>query len=186
MATIKRYHWAINKSEYLTGLANDNFKDTWSDDLSIAPQKPGKSTYEEFYPMLKRIPWMWERKEINQESRLRTRLSRPGTQLVHLKANDAVIGFALLADPRIPLTKKFGYAADNKRVKEIEDLALFPDEAGKGRGTAYFEMFFKMLFEEYDVVYWSQSETNHPGLYAYYERMGMNHIGTTEEPDFRV
>ncbi len=41
------------------------------------------------------------------------------------------------------------------------------------------------LFEQYDNVYWSQSETNHPTLAEYYKRKGMVYLGTDEQEDFR-
>ncbi|MCD8570389.1 MAG: GNAT family N-acetyltransferase [Alphaproteobacteria bacterium] len=182
---IKRYHWALEKLDYQAGLAHGKFQTSWPRNLSLKPLLPGSTSAAFFLSLLTRIPWGWENKDINKEPALSERLAKPGTQLVLLHDNDKTIGFALLADPDISLMQRFGYAARGQKVKEIEDLALFPEEAGQGRGKAFFEMFFARLFQDYDVVYWSQASSNHPHLYNYYTRMGMTLLAKDEESDFR-
>ena len=137
MGKIARYHWALDKQAYIKGVANDRFKTDWDKSLDIQLLPPDKTTYEEVYPRLVRVGWQWEHKSINQEQALRDRLSKDGTQIYLLLDDKREIGFALLSTPEMRLFRNFNFSARNKTIKEIEDLALYPDEAGKGRGKSW-------------------------------------------------
>lgn len=184
MSSIIKNHFSIDKKTYKRSVLSGHFRTAW-DNLSIEEVRP---TYEDFKPMLDLVStkWYWSGKDIYEEETLRTRLAHPETRLFHLKDGDEKVGYALIVSTEgTGLKDRFWKASGNKRVVEIENLALFPGQEGGGRGKAYFEMLFKDLFQKYDVVYWSMSSTNYPTLLEFYKRMGMTLLAQDPVKDFR-
>ena len=183
--TIERYHWFLEKTQYLSHIANGHFKNTWSDSLSYEKVPRQDMTYEALVTMMRRVGFGWENKSNNKVTLLSERLKHDRTELFRLKHEHEEIGFSLHATPSFQLPQQFYNCAHGLKVREIEALGLYRGQAGAGRGRSFFEMFFQKIFCDYDAVYWTQSSSNHPGLYKFYERMGMQHIATTIEPAFR-
>lgn len=185
MNTIFKNHLAIDKITWRRGILSGHFNTAWRDGLSLEEVPP---TYETFKPMLDEVStkWHWNKQPRYQEPQLRERLAHPETRLFLLKDRGETVGYAITAGVDRTLREKLWKAANDISVIEIENLATFPGQEGKGRGTAYFEMMFKELFKTYDTVYWSMSSSNYPTLLAYYERMGMTLLVQEEIPDFRT
>jgi len=106
-----------------------------------------------------------------------------GLRVLDLYDGKQNIGYALICPPEHP--KAFQSAANGEQIIEIENLAFYEGHRGHGKGWQYFTKVMDELFSQYDHVYWSQSETNHATLKDYYERKGMNYLGSDIQDDFR-
>lgn len=173
MGNILRYHFAMARNDF------PKHRSKGREGLSIPEVTP---TLNGVIERVSLIPWGWGNKELYSPEKLEQRLQSPQMRLFNLCENGEVIGYALTS----PAThvKAFNAIASNQSIIELENLALFPNNEGNGKGWAFFTLVMDELYKEYDAVYWSQSETNHPHLKDYYIRKGMNYLGADSVPDF--
>lgn len=170
-------HFSIDKETYLKRLEKGVYKSSW-DQLW---HRDIPNDFDTFHKYLVRVghEWGWDSmKDRFSAAAMNPKLSHPETKLRELMEQDRVVGYTLILSPAQKLKDRFWNAADHSGVIEIENLGLFPEECGGGKGWSFFEMQFKDLFQRYGTVYWSMSSTNHPHLQAYYERKGMNLLAT--------
>lgn len=179
---IIKNHLAMDRATWEAGLLSGHFHNAWRDGLHLQEIAP---TYEAFKPMLDAVStkWHWNKQPRYAEPELRARLAGDETRLFMLKDGPQDVGYSLVVGVDGDLKAKFWNA--DKSVVEIENLATFPGQEGKGRGMAYFEMMFNNLFSDYETVYWSMSSSNYPTLLDYYLRMGMTLLKQEPVPDFR-
>lgn len=190
MSLVPKNHWQLTRPQYERGLLSGLYNNTWPDNLDIeAIENP---TFEDLEPLMDKVSekWGWKDQERYSEELLKEKLSRKGT-LIYLLIDkhdkeDPVIGYALVSVVQKPLKDRFWSAANDTRVLEIDNLGLFPNKEGGGRGKAYFEMIFAKHFANNDIVYWSQHETHAPTLTRFYrEKMNMEHLAKDFVPDWR-
>lgn len=183
---IARYHFSMSKSDFKEKRNSGHFSAQYQN-LSI---KNLPSTYENFWPLLEKVGgcWGWIYKDMYQDNnKLNKILNHKETKLYHLLDADKIIGYSFICKPNTNLIKHIPQAFNpNSKIIEIDNLGLFPGEEGGGRGGKFFEMFFEILFKEYDYVYWSSRNYHAPTLMSYYKnKLGMNHIGTDYVQDVR-
>lgn len=181
-----RYHFRMSRADFIAKKESGHF----SSQYGTLGYHEIPATIETFLPLLRTVgePWEWENKPTYQNQRsLAARLSEKETQLITLTDSEQSIGYSLIVKPSQTILQNMPSAfMGGSKIIEIENLGLFPCEAGKGRGGKFFEMLFDRLFVKYDYVYWSMSSSNHKGLFNYYKnKMGMTHIGTDYVRSFR-
>ena len=179
MKSILQYHFAMGHDDFLK---RSNKQESRHALLSIKRHDPSP---EAILERVNRIEWGWIRKELYDRDVLQRRAAHPETRLYDLYDGEKRVGFTVVAKISDDLKRRFWAAAENKNIIEIECLALYPGEEGKGRGWGFFELVMRELYRDYDIVYWAQSGSNYPTLKAYYERQGMTYLGQNEMPDFR-
>lgn len=182
-----RYHFAMSRADFIAKKETGHF----SSQYGALGYREIPSTLETFLPLLQTVgkPWGWEKKSTYKKyDALNQRLSDKNTTLLSLTDHNKNIGYALIVKPSQEIIKNMHSSfMGGSKIIEIENLGLFPNEAGGGRGGKFFEMLFDRLFVTYDYVYWSMSSSNHPGLFNYYKnKLGMTHIGTDYVPSFAV
>ena len=88
-------------------------------------------------------------------------------------------GYVIAVDPAIDIRGSFLTAMHCSNPVEIENIALFPKQAGKGRGRSFLNLIEGKLFADgHDLTYLNTSETNFPTLPKFYTRAGMTYLGT--------
>lgn len=184
--TIARYHLVMDKFTFLKRKREGKFNGFYNN-LSYAQTE---ATLDKFLTLLYKVgaPWDWNHiGKYNDFEYLRHHLEKPTTKLFYLLDNMKVIGYSLIINPNQESFKILNEPYPSiKQVIEIENLGLFPSQAGSGKGGKFFEMIMDDLFKNNDYVYWSMSSTNHPSLLKYYtEKLGMRLIGTNYVEDFR-
>lgn len=189
MSLIPKNHWQLTKPRYERGLLSGVYNNHWPNQLYIEPIAP---TYENLEPLMDKMSekWGWKDQERYSEDALREKLSRAGSAIYLLcdrtEKENPVIGYALVSAVQQPLKDRFWSSANDTRVLEIDNLGLFPNKEGGGRGKAYFEMIFDKHFKENDIIFWSQHETHAPTLTRFYkEKMQMEYLARDYVPDFR-
>lgn len=187
MNTIQLNHFALDRPTYEIRLAS-GFYAAAHPGLSIE-EDPDKS-YDHFIDRIRRVnpALQWDKQwKIRDRAAVEAKLADPGVKLYRLMDGATEIGFAVVKPPAQSLKDRFFSAATGQKVIEIDYLALFAGHEGKGRGKAFFEMFFADLFKDYDAVYWSQKTSNAPTLADFYKtRMGMMLLASDDLPDFRL
>ncbi len=165
-----KVHFQLDKADYKERVADGRYKTEWGP----LWHRDIPKEYETFKDYLVRVGHRWGWDSMTDRfgaAAMGKKLQAPETRLRELMEADRVVGYTLILSPAAKLKDRFWNAS--ARVIEIENLGLFPEECGGGKGWSFFEMQFKDLFQHYDTVYWSMSSTNHPHLQAYYERQGM-------------
>ena len=98
--------------------------------------------------------WGWKDQGRYSEELLRKKLAHNGSVIYLLldqsEKDDPIIGYALVSVVQKPLKNRFWSAANDTRVLEVDNLGLFPNKEGGGRGKAYFEMIFAKHFLDND------------------------------------
>ena len=157
--------------------------------MSMISEASFTSIFSSFDYNLKKVgePWGWPLMKGRFSKEVITpTLQDPETKLRILTADEKPIGYALIIGADEGLSDKFWSAANRNKIVEILTIGLYPNECGRGRGWSFFEMQFQDLFKGYDTVYWSSSGSNHPGLAAFYERMGVEVLPRELVPDPRI
>ena len=186
---IPRYHWALTKPRYEKGVLTGIYNNTWPENLRLEPIC--SPTFEELRPLMAKMSekWGWDQQGRYNEEALRKTLAQPGTKLYLLRdttESEPVIGYALVSKPPEEKISRFWGRANDVNVLEIDNLGLFPNKEGGGRGKSFFEKIFADHFPNNDIVYWSQHDTHSPTLARFYrERMQMELLDTDRVPDFR-
>ena len=186
MTDVNVYFYSKDKPIYQGQLASGLLRNAWPLNFTM---NEVPATSENFWPRIDKMSekWGWNKKPCYTDGSLEGRLSHPETRLFDLCDNGVVVGYTLITAPSQALKDRFWKAANDVRVIEIENLGLFPDCEGNGRGKAYFEMCFDILFKRYDVVHWSQTDVHSPTLTNFYrEKLGMTLLATDRVPDFRA
>jgi len=131
--------------------------------------------------MDKRLGWL-RHKKVEDRDAVRRKLESPDTHLYLFfdrhgqKPGPIGFGVVKVPDPDMiglihrRLGRRFDKPASQTSCVEIDYLGLFEGRAGKGRGKAFFEMFFEdlLLGQGYDVVCWTQNSSNAETLEDYY------------------
>lgn len=185
MSEINKYNYAKDRPVYEAQLASGLLRNAWPLNLTMH-EVP--ATLENFWPRINRMSekWQWNKQPRYNDGSLEAKLAHPETRLFDLCDNGVPVGYTLITAPSQALKHRFWKAANDVRVIEIENLGLFPNCEGNGRGKAYFEMCFDMLFKQYDVVHWSQTDVHSETLTHFYrEKLGMTLLATDKIPDFR-
>ncbi|WP_306257370.1 N-acetyltransferase [Pararhizobium sp. IMCC21322] len=134
-----------------------------------------------------RIPWNWINKELYDSDVLTARIKKQNMRLFDFVEAGKQIGYCIAVPPDQNITRTFLAAVGPKNPIEIENIALFPEHAGNGRGRSVINLMMGKLFEDgHDVVCLNTSETNYPTLSAFYERIGMTNVGQDDIPDFNI
>lgn len=181
---IEKYHYVKDAKTYQREVADGKLRDSWPPQLTMRELHP---SMENFKPLIDRVSqkWHWNRQPRYNDGTLEGKLAHPETRLFELCDDGEAVGYTLITAPSRCLKDRFWRAANDVSVIEIENLGLFPNCEGNGRGRAYFEMCFDMLFKEYDVVYWSQNNVHSPSLSKFYqEKLGMKLLATDMVEDF--
>lgn len=187
MTLIAKNHFALNRTDYTKGLISGRYKNKWRSNLHIRSIAPTEDKLCELQQKMKK--WHWPAQDRYNNGSLPTKLAHPETELFELMddivSNNNSIGYSFVTAPASSVKERF-WGATNHSVIEIENLGLFPDNEGGGRGKAYFEMMFDRYFKDYETIYWSQHETHSPTLKKFYlEKMGMTLLATDYVSDFR-
>ena len=190
MSLIPKNHWQLTKPRYQRGLLSGIYNNDWPKNLDLTPIE--NPTYEDLEPLMDKMSekWSWKDQGRYTEELLRVKLAKKGSIIYLLldkaEKDNPVIGYALVSVVEKPLKDRFWSAANDTRILEVDNLGLFPNKEGGGRGKAYFEMIFSRHFKDNDIVYWSQHETHAPTLTRFYgEKMQMEHLAKDYVPDFR-
>ncbi len=144
-----------------------------------------------------RIPWNWINKKIYDPDILQNRIVEQRMRLFDLldhskdgvkdggKDSDENVGYVIAVDPDIDIRRSFLNAMACTNPVEIENIALFPTQAGRGRGRSFLNLIEARLFSDgHDLTYLNTSETNFPTLPGFYTRAGMICLGQDEVVDF--
>lgn len=183
---IDKYHYAKDVKTYSSEIRSGKLRNAWPSHLSMRSVLP---SIENFKPLIDKVSekWHWNRQSRYNDGTLETKLAHPETRLFELLDNGKAVGYTLITAPSQSLKQRFWNAANDTNVIEIENLGLFPSCEGGGRGKAYFEMCFDMLFKKYDIVYWSQNDVHSPSLSKFYqEKLGMCLLTIDQVEDFRL
>lgn len=146
-----------------------------------------EASIERFLPMFHKVgqPWGWSNiSKYRDIPSLNKHFNNDNANLLYLLDDLKIVGYCLLTNPERQTQDEIlnGYA--DYKIAEIENLGLFPNQTGKGRGHKFFEMMLDRLFEKNDCVYWSMTSTNHSGLLEFYtKKIGMELIKTTYAPN---
>lgn len=187
MTLIAKNHFALNRTDYTKGLLSGRYKNKWRPELDARPITPTEDKLSEFQEKMEK--WGWPDQDRYNDGSLPAKLLNHETTMFELM-DDTVsetdpIGYSFITAPSASVKERF-WGAAHYPVIEIENLGLFPDNEGGGRGKAYFEMMFDQYFKRYETVYWSQHETHSPTLKKFYlEKIGMKLLATDYVPDFR-
>lgn len=134
-----------------------------------------------------RIPWNWINKEIYDDDLLSERIGSQRMRLFDFIEAGKEIGYCIAMVPERHIRDTFLKEANPVNPIEIENIALFPEHAGNGRGRSVVKLMTRHLFEQgYDPVYLNSSDTNFPTLPDFYKRIGMTNLGQDQIPDFNV
>jgi hypothetical protein len=188
MTLIPKNHFALNRTDYMKGLIEGRYKNEWPEHLNLHPVKATENNLSRLQGEISE-KWHWNAQGRYNDGSLPEKLKHPETALIELM-DDTVslvepIGYTFVTAPDVSVKERF-WNASTHPVIEIENLGLFPDHEGGGRGKAYFEMLFAQYFNKYETVYWSQHETHSPTLKSFYmEKMGMTLLDVDYVPDFR-
>ena len=172
MSDIFQNHFLLYKEDFL-----QHRKEV--EGLSI---KSVELTSEFVLNRVEKIQWGWINKKIYFPEVLEERIKNPQMKLFDLYDGEQNVGYVLISPPAHPYDVK-GAVNDNS-VIEIENIALYPSQEGKGRGWAFISLIMDEIYKTYDTVYLSQSHTNYPTLKAFYLRHGMTFLGIDSYPDF--
>jgi len=179
---IPRYHLLMKKEDFLERKRKGVFNGFYGP-LSFCDTEP---TLERFLPMFHKVgqPWAWSNiAKYRDMPKLNKHFKDNHARLVHLLDDVKIVGYSLLVDPDSKTKEEILGDYSGLKIAEIENLGLFPNQAGKGRGFKFFEMMLTELFKNNDCVYWSMTSTNHSGLFDFYtNKIGMTHIKTTYAP----
>ncbi|HFE38490.1 MAG TPA: GNAT family N-acetyltransferase [Gammaproteobacteria bacterium] len=173
--TITRTHFARHRDEFNENgiIKSNSFREIV------------KPTPEQIVERVFRIPWNWINKEIYDADILPDRIVNQKMRLFDLLDNGREVGYVIAVDPEIEIRRTFLKAMACSNPVEIENIALFPKQTGKGRGRSFLNLIEKKLFSDgHDVVYLNTSETNFPMLPDFYNRVGMTCLGEDEVADF--
>ncbi len=176
-----KVHFELDRETYLKRVAAGEYETQWGD----LHWREALKDYDLFHSYLVRVghDWGWDRMADRfGEAAMNPKLADPETHLRELMEGNRIIGYTLILPPASKLKERFWSSATHNKVIEIENLGLFPEECGGGRGWSFFEMQLADLFQRYDTVYWSMSSTNHPRLQSYYERQGMKTLAVDKAP----
>ncbi len=144
-------------------------------------------TQEAITSRVGRIPWNWINKEIYDDNVLLDRISRQRLRLFEFTETGNEIGYCIAAQPEPYIQNTFLKSAKQAGTVEIENIALFPEYVGNGRGRSIAKLMMRSLFNDgHEQVYLNCSETNFPTLPKFYERIGMTNLGEDEVPDFNA
>ncbi len=144
-----------------------------------------KPTPELIVERVSRIPWNWINKEIYDADILPGRIANQKMRLFDLLDGNKEVGYVIAVDPDIEIRRSFLTAMNCFSPVEIENIALFPKQAGNGQGRSFLNLIERKLFADgHDVVYLNCSETNFPTLPEFYKRVGLTYLGQDEVPDF--
>lgn len=182
---IDKYHYAKDAKTYAGEVSTGKLRNAWPANLTLRELLPN---LENFTRLIDKVSekWHWNLQPRYNDGSLNAKLAHPETRLFELVDGEQPVGYAFITSPGTALRQRFWNAANDVRVIEIENLGLFPGCEGGGRGKAYFEMCFDMLFKDYDVVYWSQNNVHSPSLSQFYQdRLGMRLLATDRVEDFR-
>ena len=172
--TIKRTHFMRLKAEFNQNGIQQGHR------LREIPATP-----ENVINRVAQIPWGWIKKKIYDNEVLPHRIKNQKMRVFDLVDNGKTVGYALIIHPDKDIKNSFLQSVQNQRIVEIENIALFPGEAGKGRGKSFLNLIQQTLFQEgYDAVYLNTSATNHPTLPEFYRRCGMTDLGQAEVANF--
>lgn len=171
---IKRTHFARYRHEF-----NENGIIKTNSFREIRP------TPERVVERVSRIPWNWINKEIYDPDILHDRIIEQKMRLFDLLDNEKEVGYVIAVDPEIEIRRSFLKAMNYTNPVEIENIALFPKQAGNGRGRSFLKLIEGKLFADgHDLSYLNTSETNFPTLPKFYISAGMTYLGQDEVDDF--
>lgn len=176
--TIRRTHFLRLKDDFEAVGINPNH---WIREIPPTPERVTSR--------VSRIPFGWIKKKIYDPDVLPNRMAEQKMRLFDLMDGDQAkpVGYVIAIVPDEPIQKRFLSAVQNRRPIEIENIALFPTEAGKGRGRSFLNLIQARFFREgHGVVYLNTSATNHPTLPDFYRRAGMTDLGQDEVPNFHA
>jgi len=146
-----------------------------------------QATPEYIINRVSQIPLGWIKKKIYDADTLPERIEQQNIRLFDFFENGRHVGYCITAIPDKEISNAFLQTVQNQRPIEIENIALFPAEAGKrkGRGQSFLNLMQERLFSEgYGAVYLNTSETNAKTLPDWYRRMGMKDLGQDEVANF--
>ena len=150
---------------------------------------PDKS-YDHFMNLIRSVnpDLQWDKQwKIRDRKAVEDKLADPSVRIYKLLDGDKPVGFSVIKPAPSTFRSRFSAAAANKPAMEIDYLALFHGEEGKGRGAAFFQIFFDKIFKDNEIVYWTQYSSNAPTLKDFYvKKMGMTLLDTDVVPDFRI
>lgn len=175
---IKRTHFLKLKDDFEAVGINPNH---WVREIEPTPER--------ITSRVSRIPFGWIKKKIYDPEVLPDRMIAQKMRLFDLMDGDQEkpVGYVIAIIPEETIQKKFLSAVKNYRPIEIENIALFPNEAGKGRGRSFLNLIQARFFREgHGLVYLNTSATNHPTIPDFYRRAGMTDLGQDEVPNFNI
>lgn len=183
---VYRNHFVLRKGDYQRGLLSGLYQCAANPDLTLDPVTENK--FEVFMGCISLVDpdLHWDKHhKIRDKKAVREKIESPETMLYLLMDAMESVGFTVVTDVNEAAMDRY-FSPDDNAI-EIDYLAMYEGEEGKGRGKGYFEALFAMLYMQYDAVYFSQHSTNAPTLERFYtDKMGMTLIDREDIPDFRV
>lgn len=175
--TYGKHYLSIKRPTWVKGVLSGHFKEAWE---RLDLQEVSNASYADFKPLLDKIETgvKWKDLEGYSEQAMEPIFADPKTRLFLLKKGTEIAGYSLVTRASPAFTTRFNAATKDESIIQIENLALFEGFRGDGLGKSYFEMMFKKLFKENDVVCWGTSDFNAPSLLKFYtDRLRMNVLG---------
>lgn len=129
------------------------------------------------------------RKEFNNSRELNfiiKQLESEGASLSIFRKDDKPIGAGICANIEQSLSKNFDFLAhaNDQNLQEIYKVGLFPRFTRKGYGKFLIPALVEKLFNDgNEYVYLNTRDTNHVNSVPFYQRIGMQAIGSEELPD---
>lgn len=185
MGTVQLNYYALTQSDYISRVQSGFYEH--DPDIQLFETE---KTYDHLMGLIGRVnpALYWDQQsKLKDRAAVEARLADKQTRLFVIMDGDQAIGFSMSKAPAQRLTEKFAQAAHHSaRFGEIDYLAMFHGHEGGGRGKAAFLKMFEWMFDQYDVVGWSQYSTNAPSLKRWYiDVLGMQWLGADEVEDFR-
>lgn len=135
--------------------------------------------------LVSQIPWNWINKEIYDADILPDRIIDQNMRLFDLLDDGKEVGYCIGVTPEKNIQNAFLGASKHLNPYEIENIALFPNQEGRGRGRSFLKRLMREFFDDqHNPIYLNVSETNHPHLPQFYTRAGMTLVGYDRVPDF--
>jgi ribosomal protein S18 acetylase RimI-like enzyme len=183
---IPRYHMIMDKDTFQLKKRAGKFNGFYQ---SLSHSEI-KCDVDKFLFLLKKVggPWHWHNiAKYKDTKNLTEKLKTPNTKVHYILDNMRVIGYFMTVKPNLnSLSQLSNKDLNGKNIIEIENIGLFPEQAGQGRGLKILEMVFDDLFRKHDAIYLSMTSTNHSGMFNFYtKKLGMEFFATNYAPDPR-